>query len=225
MAGIRRLRLRGSLRLSNRAAAVPEHAAEQGHHAQGRGASSGWQGGGLFRGDGREVRHRLARAPAASPRWRFLRSGLAALLGQGHGEAAVLSGRCVRAARPDHWRRRQFFRQERARADLELRQDAINWDRECQFWRLGSTRRGEAPDEKIAHYLRWRETAHPSNIALLDFYGAWRNGLCSGMGGISIVEIRAALFLTGVPEAEHEERTERLLMVHGMLSEIERERA
>jgi len=45
------------------------------------------------------------------------------------------------------------------------------------------------------------------------------------MGGISIVEIRAALFLTGVPEAEHEERTERLLMVHGMLSEIERERA
>ena len=102
------------------------------------------------------------------------------------------------------------------------------WDRECSFWRLEANRqltmRGGASDAEIERVTAWRQMAAPANIELLDFYGVWRNGICSGMGGISVAEIRMALELTGVPVSQWQERAERLILLHAMIAELEQEK-
>lgn len=84
--------------------------------------------------------------------------------------------------------------------------------------------RETATDEAISRIRRWRETATDSNQRILDFYAKWRNGICSGMGWVSVREIQAVLTLEGVPETEHAEIAERVMAAHGLISALESEK-
>lgn len=75
----------------------------------------------------------------------------------------------------------------------------------------------EVDQDALVEAGRWRETAFPENIAIIDFYSAYLVGQYAGMGrALSLDAIRAALDIARVDREEWPDMTARLLHLHAI---------
>lgn len=76
-----------------------------------------------------------------------------------------------------------------------------------------------------AYYTEWRKETCPENLALLEFYGRYLIGQYQGMGeGLSLPSLVAAFEIGRVPRRRWESMTDRLLYLHGVVVECQKEK-
>lgn len=69
----------------------------------------------------------------------------------------------------------------------------------------------------------WHETVDPENLELLDIYGSLLVGQYAGMtDALSLEAVEAAMRILAIPKDERPTLARRLIVLHGIVREIQR---